>query len=109
MRMRREGDVRVKWVSPGRLGRPLPSTQEVLCCLHWLALASNCLMHVGQRSHQKVHRRWPCACLPLPLAGPMMLLGPTMDPKVASELLLRLPHLALRMQVVGGQAQAKSL
>ena len=30
--------------------------------------------------------------------GPLMLLGPTMDPKVASELLLRLPHLPLRMQ-----------
>ena len=27
-----------------------------------------------------------------------MLLGPTMDPKVASELLMRLPHLPLRMQ-----------
>eukprot|EP00198_Chlamydomonas_reinhardtii_P013223 XP_001702560.1 predicted protein of CLR family [Chlamydomonas reinhardtii] len=31
-------------------------------------------------------------------AGPCMLLGPTMDPRVASELALRLPHLALRMQ-----------
>ncbi|GAX83508.1 hypothetical protein CEUSTIGMA_g10933.t1 [Chlamydomonas eustigma] len=31
-------------------------------------------------------------------AGPFMLLGPTMDPKVASELLLRLPHLPVRMQ-----------
>ena len=34
-----------------------------------------------------------------PAAGPFMLLGPTMDPKVASELLMRLPHLPLRMQV----------
>lgn len=30
--------------------------------------------------------------------GPLMLLGPTMDPKVASELSLRIPHLALRMR-----------
>ena len=29
--------------------------------------------------------------------GAVMLLGPTMDPKVASELSLRLPHLGLRM------------
>ncbi|KAF8054990.1 hypothetical protein HT031_006880 [Scenedesmus sp. PABB004] len=29
--------------------------------------------------------------------GPLMLHGPTMDPKTASELTLRLPHLALRM------------
>ena len=31
--------------------------------------------------------------------GSMMLLGPTMDPKVASELMMRLPHLPCRMQV----------
>ena len=31
--------------------------------------------------------------------GPFMHLGPTMDPKVAAELLMRLPHLPLRMQV----------
>ncbi|MBX7222249.1 MAG: aminotransferase class I/II-fold pyridoxal phosphate-dependent enzyme [Blastocatellia bacterium] len=30
--------------------------------------------------------------------GSLMLLGPTMDPKVASEISLRLPHLGLRMQ-----------
>ena len=30
-------------------------------------------------------------------AGPLMLLGPTLDPKVAGELSLRLPHLALRI------------
>mmetsp|Transcript_38185 Transcript_38185/g.85103 ORF Transcript_38185/g.85103 Transcript_38185/m.85103 type:complete len:603 (+) Transcript_38185:88-1896(+) len=30
--------------------------------------------------------------------GSLMLLGPTMDPKIASELSLRLPHLSLRMQ-----------
>lgn len=30
--------------------------------------------------------------------GPLMLLGPTMDPKIAAELMLRLPHLGLRMQ-----------
>jgi methionine-gamma-lyase len=30
--------------------------------------------------------------------GPLMLLGPTMDPKVASELSLRIPHLALRVR-----------
>ena len=29
--------------------------------------------------------------------GAVMLLGPTMDPKVASELSLRLPHLGLRI------------
>lgn len=28
----------------------------------------------------------------------MMLLGPTMDPKVASDLALRLPHLGLRVR-----------
>ncbi|KXZ56136.1 hypothetical protein GPECTOR_1g115 [Gonium pectorale] len=39
-------------------------------------------------------------------AGPCMLLGPTMDPKVASELALRLPHLALRMQEHGRRAAA---
>ncbi|KAL6748161.1 Cys/Met metabolism PLP-dependent enzyme-domain-containing protein [Haematococcus lacustris] len=31
-------------------------------------------------------------------AGPVMLLGPTMDPRIAAELSLRLPHLGLRMQ-----------
>jgi len=30
--------------------------------------------------------------------GPLMLLGPTMDPKVAFELSVRLPHLAMRMK-----------
>ncbi len=30
--------------------------------------------------------------------GPLMLLGPTMDPKVASEISLRIPHLPLRIQ-----------
>ncbi|GFR41429.1 hypothetical protein Agub_g2116 [Astrephomene gubernaculifera] len=39
-------------------------------------------------------------------AGPCMLLGPTMDPRVASELTLRLPHLALRMQEHGRRAAA---
>lgn len=29
--------------------------------------------------------------------GPLMILGPVMDPKVASELSLRLPHLGLRV------------
>ena len=29
--------------------------------------------------------------------GPVMLLGPTMDPAIASQLSLRLPHLGLRM------------
>ena len=29
--------------------------------------------------------------------GPLMLLGPTLDPKIASELSLRLPHLSIRM------------
>ncbi|KAG2497873.1 hypothetical protein HYH03_004139 [Edaphochlamys debaryana] len=38
--------------------------------------------------------------------GPVMLLGPTMDPRVASELTLRLPHLALRMQEHGRRAAA---
>jgi hypothetical protein len=31
------------------------------------------------------------------LPGPVMLQGPTMDPRIASELLMRLPHLHLRM------------
>ncbi|KAG2446216.1 hypothetical protein HXX76_000808 [Chlamydomonas incerta] len=39
-------------------------------------------------------------------AGPCMLLGPTMDPRVASELALRLPHLALRMQEHSRRAAA---
>ncbi|GIL72314.1 hypothetical protein Vretimale_3976 [Volvox reticuliferus] len=39
-------------------------------------------------------------------AGPCMLLGPTMDPRVASELALRLPNLALRMQEHGRRAAA---
>ena len=38
--------------------------------------------------------------------GALMLLGPTMDPKVAFELSLRLPHLGLRMQEHGRRAQA---
>lgn len=37
--------------------------------------------------------------------GPLMLLGPTMDPKVASELSLRIPHLALRMREHSARAQ----
>lgn len=37
--------------------------------------------------------------------GALMLLGPTMDPKVAFELSLRLPHLGLRMQEHGRRAQ----
>ncbi|PSC70464.1 Methionine gamma-lyase isoform A [Micractinium conductrix] len=37
--------------------------------------------------------------------GPLMLLGPTMDPKVASELSLRMPTLALRMQEHSARAQ----
>ena len=36
--------------------------------------------------------------------GALMLLGPTMDPKVAFELSLRLPHLGLRMQEHGRRA-----
>jgi hypothetical protein len=36
---------------------------------------------------------------PAPPTGPMMLLGPTMDPRIAAELALRLPHLGLRIQV----------
>jgi methionine-gamma-lyase len=38
--------------------------------------------------------------------GALMLLGPTMDPKVAFELSLRLPHLGLRMKEHGLRAQA---
>lgn len=37
--------------------------------------------------------------------GSLMLLGPTMDPKVAHELSLRLPHLGLRMQEHSRRAQ----
>ncbi len=36
--------------------------------------------------------------------GPLMLLGPTMDPKVAFEINTRLPHLALRMAEHGRRA-----
>ncbi len=38
--------------------------------------------------------------------GSLMLLGPTMDPKIAHELMLRLPHLGLRMQEHGRRAMA---
>jgi methionine-gamma-lyase len=38
--------------------------------------------------------------------GPMMLLGPTMDPKVASKLSLRIPHLPIRMTAHGERALA---
>ena len=36
--------------------------------------------------------------------GPLMLLGPTMDPHVASTISLRIPHLPLRMQAHGERA-----
>ncbi len=38
--------------------------------------------------------------------GPLMLLGPTMDPKVASKLSLRIPHLPIRMAAHGERALA---
>lgn len=38
--------------------------------------------------------------------GSLMLLGPTMDPKIAHELTLRLPHLGIRMQEHGVRATA---
>ena len=38
--------------------------------------------------------------------GSLMLLGPTMDPKIAHELTLRLPHLGVRMQEHGRRALA---
>jgi methionine-gamma-lyase len=38
--------------------------------------------------------------------GPLMLLGPTMDPKVAAAISLRIPHLPLRMQAHGERALA---
>lgn len=38
--------------------------------------------------------------------GALMILGPTMDPKVAFELSLRLPHLGIRMQEHGRRALA---
>ncbi len=37
-------------------------------------------------------------------AGPLMLLGPTMDPMVASKLSLRIPHLPIRMAAHGERA-----
>jgi methionine-gamma-lyase len=37
--------------------------------------------------------------------GPLMLLGPTMDPKVASKISLRIPHLPIRMAAHGDRAQ----
>ncbi|MCC6676036.1 MAG: aminotransferase class I/II-fold pyridoxal phosphate-dependent enzyme [Phycisphaerales bacterium] len=37
--------------------------------------------------------------------GPLMLLGPTMDPRVAFDISLRLPHLGLRMAEHGRRAQ----
>jgi len=39
-------------------------------------------------------------------AGPLMLLGPTMDPKVAANISLRIPHLPLRMAAHGERALA---
>ena len=39
-------------------------------------------------------------------AGPLMLLGPTMDPKVASKLSLRIPHLPVRMAAHSERALA---
>jgi len=39
-------------------------------------------------------------------SGSLMLLGPTMDPKTASELSLRIPHLPLRMAAHGERALA---
>ncbi len=36
--------------------------------------------------------------------GPLMILGPTMDPKVAAEISLRIPHLSLRMAEHGRRA-----
>jgi hypothetical protein len=41
------------------------------------------------------------------VAGPVMLQGPTMDPRIASELLLRLPHLPLRVQEHSRRAQGE--
>jgi methionine-gamma-lyase len=38
--------------------------------------------------------------------GALMLLGPTMDPKIAGELALRLPHLGMRMREHAKRAQA---
>lgn len=38
--------------------------------------------------------------------GPLMILGPTMDPKVAADVALRLPHLPLRMAAHGARALA---
>lgn len=38
--------------------------------------------------------------------GALMLLGPTMDPQVAFDLSLRIPHLGIRMQEHGRRAQA---
>lgn len=37
--------------------------------------------------------------------GPLMILGPTMDPAVAAKIALRIPHLALRMVEHGKRAQ----
>ena len=39
-------------------------------------------------------------------AGPLMLLGPTMDPRVAANISLRIPHLPLRMAAHGERALA---
>ena len=38
--------------------------------------------------------------------GPLMLLGPTMDPKIAGEISLRIPHLPLRIKAHSERAQA---
>ncbi|KZX58719.1 cystathionine beta-lyase [Halioglobus sp. HI00S01] len=38
--------------------------------------------------------------------GPLMILGPTMDPNVAANIALRLPHLPLRMSAHGARALA---
>jgi methionine-gamma-lyase len=38
--------------------------------------------------------------------GPLMILGPTMDPRIAADLCLRLPHLPLRMAAHGERSLA---
>jgi len=38
--------------------------------------------------------------------GPLMILGPTMDPRVAADISLRIPHLPLRMTAHADRAQA---
>lgn len=62
----------------------------------------SCLFNFGVSTYLVV-------CCNVCCTGPIMLQGPTMDPRIASELLLRLPHLPLRVQEHSRRAQGERL